>query len=455
MFALAELQLCLSCLNSGVQQALCFHCFARFGNGHEHSKQDFVSVGRRKPYLRLPATHVWQDTRTYRLWFWPLHPEEKLTILDATFERPLALMRGWTWWIDRAGRHFFVNYDANRAQRVDPLHIPSSAWSRETGLPDCWELLSGPEAVATFSFEAILDDDLPFELGERIKSVKNTDKSWWHGKTMNGRSGNFPSNYVKLIEFPSSGIYFERDKRLASQWRPASHPCLERYPLPDGWILWHHGDPNKEAIFRTAKPFEGPALTNSDPRASCTQWKPSVLPAEYTVLESDDDDSCFFIAAGSSTLLKVPPKSLMRDREAQHVPFGSPVHPALQRRAREESAKEAVTEPPKPTSPSPPSSSTPVATTAPRPNLPKKQKWSSKSTVDKTMDILQWTNVAATLTGMAFGVPIPVADWQSIGNNFGGSAGSTAALGQESQSVLVVGDPFAGPVQDAAVDPIQ
>ncbi|ESZ89853.1 SH3 domain-containing protein [Sclerotinia borealis F-4128] len=61
--------------------------------------------------------------------------------------------------------------------------------------------LRGNEAVAQFTFDADQPGDLGFKKGDVITVTKKTesDEDWWTG-TINGRSGIFPSNYVKMRE---------------------------------------------------------------------------------------------------------------------------------------------------------------------------------------------------------------------------------------------------------------
>ncbi len=58
----------------------------------------------------------------------------------------------------------------------------------------------GPDqALALFTFEADQDGDLGFKKGDVITITKRTENStdWWTGRTEDGRTGIFPSNYVE------------------------------------------------------------------------------------------------------------------------------------------------------------------------------------------------------------------------------------------------------------------
>jgi amphiphysin len=57
----------------------------------------------------------------------------------------------------------------------------------------CW-------AIAIYDFDAIEETDLSFKANDRIEVLKKTDagNDWWTGR-LNGKTGVFPSNYVKEI----------------------------------------------------------------------------------------------------------------------------------------------------------------------------------------------------------------------------------------------------------------
>ena len=59
--------------------------------------------------------------------------------------------------------------------------------------------LRSDQAIALFTFEADQDGDLGFKKGDVITITKRTDNKtdWWTGRTEDGRTGVFPSNYVE------------------------------------------------------------------------------------------------------------------------------------------------------------------------------------------------------------------------------------------------------------------
>jgi amphiphysin len=52
--------------------------------------------------------------------------------------------------------------------------------------------------VALFDFTGSEDADLSFQTGDKIEILSKSSSEWWIGR-LNGREGNFPSNYVKEI----------------------------------------------------------------------------------------------------------------------------------------------------------------------------------------------------------------------------------------------------------------
>ncbi|ESO02119.1 hypothetical protein HELRODRAFT_161356 [Helobdella robusta] len=52
---------------------------------------------------------------------------------------------------------------------------------------------------ATFDYQAADSDEISFDPGDIITSVKMIDEGWWYGKNSRGECGMFPANYVELI----------------------------------------------------------------------------------------------------------------------------------------------------------------------------------------------------------------------------------------------------------------
>jgi SH3 domain-containing YSC84-like protein 1 len=70
---------------------------------------------------------------------------------------------------------------------------PKPIFKQKTGA------LRSDQALALFTFDADQDGDLGFKKGDVITIIKRTDNKtdWWTGRTEDGRTGIFPSNYVE------------------------------------------------------------------------------------------------------------------------------------------------------------------------------------------------------------------------------------------------------------------
>ena len=84
------------------------------------------------------------------------------------------------------------NYSYSDNKPARPT-APKPIFKQKTGA------LGPDQAVALFTFEADQDGDLGFKKGDVITITKRTENKtdWWTGKTEDGRTGVFPSNYVE------------------------------------------------------------------------------------------------------------------------------------------------------------------------------------------------------------------------------------------------------------------
>lgn len=82
------------------------------------------------------------------------------------------------------------SYSDNKPTRPT---APKPVFKQKTGS------LRADQAVALFTFDADQDGDLGFKKGDIITITKRTDNKtdWWTGRTEDGRTGIFPSNYVE------------------------------------------------------------------------------------------------------------------------------------------------------------------------------------------------------------------------------------------------------------------
>lgn len=95
---------------------------------------------------------------------------------------------------DNMGRNRSSTFGSDRSGPGRP-NAPKPVFRQQTGTQD----LRSDQAVALFTFDAEQDGDLGFKKGDIITITKRTDNKtdWWTGKTEDGKTGMFPSNYVE------------------------------------------------------------------------------------------------------------------------------------------------------------------------------------------------------------------------------------------------------------------
>ena len=60
---------------------------------------------------------------------------------------------------------------------------------------------------ARFNFQQTNEDELTFTKGDIISVSRQEEGGWWEG-TLGGRTGWFPSNYVREVKGSGGSIYF-------------------------------------------------------------------------------------------------------------------------------------------------------------------------------------------------------------------------------------------------------
>lgn len=110
-------------------------------------------------------------------------------ILSGNVQRPAAASDLYRALDARAGTHSGLG-------SVDNIRVASSSAPPQYKPPVPQR---EPIAVALFDYVAQRPDDLSFKKGDVIHITKQTESAqdWWVGRT-NGRTGNFPANYVQL-----------------------------------------------------------------------------------------------------------------------------------------------------------------------------------------------------------------------------------------------------------------
>ncbi|RVX71345.1 hypothetical protein B0A52_04919 [Exophiala mesophila] len=86
------------------------------------------------------------------------------------------------------------NYSGMSSKPGRPT-APKPIFKQKTGIAD----IRSDQAVALFTFDADQEGDLGFKKGDVITITKRTENKsdWWTGRTEDGRTGIFPSNYVE------------------------------------------------------------------------------------------------------------------------------------------------------------------------------------------------------------------------------------------------------------------
>ena len=70
---------------------------------------------------------------------------------------------------------------------------------------------SGQQLVkARFAFEQTNEDELSFSKGDIISVSRQEEGGWWEG-SLNGKTGWFPSNYVRELKGGGSGFIHKLD----------------------------------------------------------------------------------------------------------------------------------------------------------------------------------------------------------------------------------------------------
>ncbi|KAL5011035.1 hypothetical protein ScPMuIL_013340 [Solemya velum] len=66
-------------------------------------------------------------------------------------------------------------------------------------------------AKAEFAYDPENDDELKIEVGDVVEITKQDEEGWWEGN-INGRTGVFPSNFVKILDEPEQESESTEDK---------------------------------------------------------------------------------------------------------------------------------------------------------------------------------------------------------------------------------------------------
>lgn len=123
-------------------------------------------------------------------------------------------------------------------------HVACSAESRGTGNLGVGQRGAISHSRVSRALLTVLQDpnDLPFEVGDVIEVITETNADWWTGRDRSGKQGLFPSNYVEklpprgvspiLVPEPRKSVYSGPVGRYASPALPHPSPQGPSQPYP-------------------------------------------------------------------------------------------------------------------------------------------------------------------------------------------------------------------------------
>ncbi|XP_051035491.1 SH3 domain-containing kinase-binding protein 1, partial [Phodopus roborovskii] len=126
-----------------------------------------------------------------------------------------------------------------------------------------------------FSYLPQNDDELELKVGDIIEVVGEVEEGWWEG-VLNGKTGMFPSNFIKELSGESDDLGISQDEQL-SKSRPEGFSPASLLPFPA------HGAKGKTT-------FEGTILYRAAPGKTEGHRRYYSL-RETTGSESDGGDS--------------------------------------------------------------------------------------------------------------------------------------------------------------------
>jgi hypothetical protein len=134
------------------------------------------------------------------------------------------------------------------------------------------------KCVALYDFEAQAPEDLPFKFGDVI-SVLAEEGEWWKGE-LNGRTGYFPSNYVRIVSEEELKFLEKANQRSALQSRPMSQPTT---------VLTNASSTAPSLPYKNAIP--SPSVDNNIKRSSspsqATKTTATISPTAAVATDSD------------------------------------------------------------------------------------------------------------------------------------------------------------------------
>lgn len=101
-------------------------------------------------------------------------------------------------------------YDTGRATAEASAHPPAPAKSIR--------------AVALYDYEKAEENEIELKEGEEVTEIEMVDQDWWLGVNSHGEHGLFPSNYVEVVEEPSSAAGHHEETPVQAEPPSAPEP---------------------------------------------------------------------------------------------------------------------------------------------------------------------------------------------------------------------------------------
>nr|XP_031301636.1 SH3 domain-containing kinase-binding protein 1 isoform X4 [Camelus dromedarius] len=155
-----------------------------------------------------------------------------------------------------------------------------------------------------FSYLPQNDDELELKVGDIIEVVGEVEEGWWEG-VLNGKTGMFPSNFIKELSGDSDDLGISQDEQLSKSRPEALLPPVSLLPFPA------HGAKGKTT-------FEGTILYRAAPGKTEGHRRYYSL-RETTGSESDGGDSSSTKSEGANGTVAT---AAIQPKKVKGVGFG-------------------------------------------------------------------------------------------------------------------------------------
>ncbi|XP_045438265.1 SH3 domain-containing kinase-binding protein 1 isoform X5 [Pipistrellus kuhlii] len=155
-----------------------------------------------------------------------------------------------------------------------------------------------------FSYLPQNDDELELKVGDIIEVVGEVEEGWWEG-VLNGKTGMFPSNFIKELSGESDDLSISQDEQLSKSRPEALLPPASLLPFPA------HGAKGKTT-------FEGTVLYRAAPGKTEGHRRYYSL-RETTGSESDGGDSSSTKSEGANGTVAT---AAIQPKKVKGVGFG-------------------------------------------------------------------------------------------------------------------------------------